>query len=288
MMVTGFSDNFAEMAESGRRGRDDTASQIAVIYADGNRVGAFLSQAAAAKDGPKKSEIAHAIDDTVLGALAAATKACFEGKERPPVLPHLAGGDDLLISVPASDAWLFTLTLIEEFEHQIRAQTRSWPAVPPTLSAGLVFHHNTYPFSDVVRLADDRLRAAKKATSGRESSIAFLDVTADGGEPPEGREALKLTYLKQNADRFRRVAALPGSRRATLLDMARRGDWDGFTARLTDLPNEPLWEFAAGTAKTTAAHVKKALSDDTGTVGSSERRHEVRRALDVARHWGGK
>lgn len=283
MTVTGFSSTFAETAEAGRRGRDQTASQIAVIYADGNRVGAFLRAAATAENGPPKSEIASVIDQAAIGALAAAVRACFPGQAEPKVLPHLAGGDDLLISVPAPDAWSFTVVLLDAFGSQLRDKTKGWADDPPTLSAGLVFHHKTYPFSDVVRLAGDLLRAAKEATSGRAASVAFLDVTADGGQPPEGREALTLKYLHDNADRFERTRKLPLSRRAALLDMARREDWDGFAVRLTDLPgNEPLQEFAADPGKPARTTVREALAQSAG------RRHEVRRALDVARHWEGR
>lgn len=286
MTVTGFSDNFAEMATAGRRDRDDTQSQVALIYADGNRVGAFLSQAAAAENGPKKSEIAPVLERAALAALASAVKNRFKGMEQPPVLPHLAGGDDLLVSVPAPDAWQFVMTLLSEFGRQIDAKTSTWPEEVrvnmPTLSAGLVFHHRTYPFSDIVRLADEQLLTAKKATSGKRPAVAFLDVTADGSEPPPDREPLTLEYLEKNASRLERTADLPNSRRATLLDMARRGATDDFIARLTDLDNPPLWEFAIGADRATAQEARNALR------GNPARIAEVRRALDVTRHWEGK
>jgi hypothetical protein len=282
MPVTGFSDNFAEMASAGRRARDDTPSQVALIYADGNRVGAFLSRAAAAASGPKKSEIAPILEEAALGALVEAVQNRFTGWDEPPVLPHLAGGDDLLVSVPAVDAWLFVVSLVSEFGRQVAQATSSWPEPirehPPSLSAGLVFHHKTAPFFDVLRLADEQLRTAKNATAGRAATVAFLDLTADGSQPPPGREPMTLRYLHDHADRFGRTADLPDSRRATLLDLARHGAWEDFIARLTDLPNDPLWEFAAG-PRATAGDVRRALLVDGSKLA------EVRRALDVARHW---
>jgi hypothetical protein len=280
--VTGFSDSFAEMAAAGRRDRDDTPSQVALIYADGNRVGAFLSMAAAAADGPKKSEIAPILEKAALGALVQAVKSRFTGWAEPPVLPHLAGGDDLLISVPAVDAWLFAVTLVSEFGRQVAQATGGWPEGirehPPSLSAGLIFHHNTAPFFDVVRLAGEQLLTAKNAAAGRAATVAFLDLTADGSQPPPGREPMTLRYLDANAGRFGRTADLPDSRRATLLDLARHDAWEEFIARLTDLPNDPLWEFAAGPGAT-AADARKALQVNGTKLA------EVRRALDVARHW---
>jgi hypothetical protein len=282
MPVTGFSDSFAEMASAGRRDRDDTPSQVALIYADGNRVGAFLSRAAAAPDGPKKSEIAPVLENAALGALVQAVKNRFTGWDEPPVLPHLAGGDDLLISVPAVDAWLFVVTLISEFDRQLAQATCGWPSGirehPPSLSAGLIFHHKTAPFFDVVRLAGEQLLAAKKETAGRAATVAFLDLTADGSQPPDDRKPMTLRYLDENAGRFQRTADLPASRRATLLGLIRRDAREEFTARLTDLPNDPLWQFAAGPGATVAG-VRKALQVN------SDKLAEVRRALDVARHW---
>ena len=73
------------------------------------------------------------------------------------MLANLAGGDDLLVSVPAADAWLFTRTLLAAFGTRIAEASKDWPAAvrvhSPSLSAGLVFHHLKAPFSDVVRLA---------------------------------------------------------------------------------------------------------------------------------------
>lgn len=283
MPVKGFAGSLDEVAEGGRRKADDAATQVALIYADGNGVGAFLSRAASAKNGPPKSEIALVLERAAIGALACAVEKCFRDLDKPPVLPHLAGGDDLLISVPAADAWLFTMTMLGEFGRLIRETTGSWavPGKPPSLSAGLVFHHKTYPFADVVRLADKRLLKAKGFVSGKQASVAFLDVTADGSQPPPGRKPLTLTYLRANAERLNRTGELDRSGRATLLDFARRGDREGFIARLTDLPNEPLWEFAAG-PEAKPARVRDALR------GSDEKYAEVRRALDIARHWEGK
>lgn len=201
------------------------------------------------------------------------------------MLPHLAGGDDLLVSVPAADAWAFVVTLLSEFSNDIAEATGTWSAALrqnlPSMSAGLVFYHKTHPFSDAVRLAGEQLRKAKNATAGSAASVAFLDLTADGGQSPEGREPLTLKYLQANADRFQRTAGLPNSRRAALLDMARRGAWDDFVDRLADLDSPALWEFAAGRGAT-PGEARNQLR------AHKERLAEVRRALDIAHHWEGK
>jgi hypothetical protein len=282
MTVTDFSATFADMAAAGVRDRDDAATQLALIYADGNKVGAFLSRAASIEDGPGKEEIVPLLDKATLGALAQAVIDRFEGWPEPPVLVNLAGGDDLLVSVPAADAWLFTKTLLTAFTAFLRNKTDGvWSREAreniPTLAAGMVFHYVKTPFSDVVRLTAEQLRFAKAKTGGG-AAVAFLDLTADGSQPPPGRLPVALDYLTVNAGRLQQVADLPPSRRHTLLGLLRDGRVEDFIARLTDFDSKPLWEIAAGPGADAPA-VRTALT------ASETKRDELRRALDIARHW---
>jgi hypothetical protein len=299
MPVTGFPDNFKAMAAAGQHDQDDAATQLALIYADGNRVGAFLTEAAryARRDGsPAKADIVPALDHATVAALADAIMNRFRGWSRPPVLANLAGGDDLLVSVPAIDAWLFVRTLLEAFGTRLEEGTRGWPAsvreLLPSLSAGLVFHHMTAPFSDVLRIAEGQLDQAKKAARGEGPTVAFLDLTADGGHEPPGREPLTLSYLTQNGGLLERLEQIPKSRRETLVTLHRqafetevisgRADaetpGEEFIRRLTDLDSKPLWEAVAG---------RGAGPDDArrAIAGRPETLHDLRRLLDVARYW---
>src|ERR1039457_1536423 len=174
LQVKGFPDNFKTMATAGQHDQDDAATQLALIYADGNKVGAFLSEAAqyARRGGsPAKADIVPALDQATVSALADAVISRFRGWSRPPVLANLAGGDDLLVSVPAIDAWLFVRTLLEAFGTRREVGPRGWPKPLrehlPSLSAGLVFHHLTAPLSDVLRIAAGKLDKAKKAGRGQ-------------------------------------------------------------------------------------------------------------------------
>jgi hypothetical protein len=299
MQVTGFPDNFKAMAAAGQHDKDDAATQLALIYADGNKVGAFLSEAAryARRGGsPAKADIVPALDHATVTALADAIMNRFGGWSRPPVLANLAGGDDLLVSVPAIDAWLFVRTLLEAFGTRLEEGTRGWPKpvreLVPSLSAGLVFHHLTAPFSDVLRIAEGQLDLAKKAGRGEGPAVAFLDLTADGGHEPPGREPLTLAYLTRNGGLLERIERIPKSRRETLVTLHRQAfetDVTGgradaetpgeeFIRRLTDLDNRPLWEAAAG---------RGAGPDDArrAIAGRPETLDELRRLLDVARYW---
>ena len=283
MRVTDFSDTFADMARAGQRDTGDASTQLALIYADGNKVGNFLSTAATTQGGPDKATLVPFIDEAALGALVQAVMDRFSGWPQPPVLVNLAGGDDLLISVPAADAWLFTETLLTTFTAILGKPASSWPRqvreTIPTLSAGLVFHHAKNPFSDVVRLAAEQLSYAKRKTPGR-AAVAFLDLTADGSQPPKGRQPVSLADLDKHAALFQKTADLPSSRRQTLLDLERnKDDREGFLKRLTDFDdNWPLWEIAAGRGAD-----QKAVRDELRK--NEQAWQEVRRALDIARHW---
>jgi hypothetical protein len=281
MRVSDFSDTFADMARAGQRDRDDASTQLALIYADGNKVGNFLAAAAKTQGGPDKATIVPLIEEATLGALAQAVMDRFRDWTQPPILVNLAGGDDLLVSVPAADAWLFTKTLLTTFNEILSKRASTWPHQAreniPTLSAGLVFHHAKNPFSDVVRLAAEQLSHAKRKEPGS-AAVAFLDLTADGSQPPEGRQPVTLAELDKHATRFQATADLPSSRRQTLLDLE-RNDREGFLSRLTDFAdNRPLWEIAVG-PKADPQTVRDVLGRN------EEARQDVRRALDIARHW---
>jgi hypothetical protein len=281
MTVVGFPDDIQQLAEAGRVDADDTPSQVALVYADGNGVGAFLSAAASSR--VPKQGIVPLIEEATMGALTDAVLDRFPGWTRPPVLANLAGGDDLLVSVPAVDAWQFTRALIKAFGDRIAEAASGWPKdireKCPSLSAGIVFHHVKDPFSDLVRLVGEQLDAAKKETRGRSASIAFLDLTAEGVTPPGSRQPLPLFALDRMAGNLARIEReIPSSRRARMLELLRQGETDEFIRRLTDFANDPLWEVATG-RMTSPDAVRDELQ------GNPEAVSDLRRALDIARHW---
>lgn len=277
--VEDLADDFAELAEGGRFRRDDAATQVALVYADGNRVGDFLDRAGKARGKAVNArEIVRLIDEATIGALADAVRDRFPGWKRPAVIAHLAGGDDLLISVPAVDAWQFTRALLTSFGARTR-QVAPPGVSPPTISAALVFAHRSHPFSDQVRIAGKDLKTAKAATRGTEAAVSFRDLTADGGEQLTHRAPLTLAYLDRHAAEFAGIEQIPPSRRQALMALLRQGAVDDAIRRLTDFEdNRPLWEVTAG-RDATPAQVRGELE------GSEEKRAELRQLLDIARHW---
>jgi len=294
-----FPDDFSQLAEAGRRAYDDAATQLALVYADGNRVGAFLSEAAAharLHGTPAKADIVPALDNATLAALADAIIRCFAPGQRMPVLAHIAGGDDLMVSVPAGYAWPFARSLLTAFGERIAAAA-GWPAPVrtrlPSMSAGIVFHHLSAPFPDVVRLARDQLAAAKACTQGTAPSVAFLDLIADGGSVPASRRPLPLADLDQGATLLTRIAALPQSHRQTLVALQRLSEEtsaaaadggraetpaDALARRVVDLGYPPLWEAVSG-AEAGAPDVREELRSNPAA------RSALRAVLDLARWW---
>lgn len=201
-------------------------THTALVFADGNRIGGFLSRAIAA--GIAKTDVAAWITDANQHAVLDATIAAWNADDTPsalPIAPHLIAGDDLLVSLPARLAWLFTRTYLAAFTRHLdqkiqhaglSAQQQKALGEIPTASAGIVFAHHTYPLTDVVRLAGDALARAKDQARGAAASIAWLDITQDGPHSSAIRPALPLATIDTHAPRLRALAGVPASRRRRL------------------------------------------------------------------------
>ena len=272
-----FPKDFADMANRGDHRAGDTPTQLALIFADGNGIGALMKHWAvdqcgyAALDPSQqvpKDHIVEALDTSTKLAIVEATRTAFSRwltapvepdtkRPAPPVLVHVAGGDDVMVSVPASHAWEFARALSSEFTAQCGTTCPDSAEAPPllaafgpdrlpTLSIGMVFHHLSHPFADVVEKAEHQLALAKGATrvmggatdqpspqttpgSGPSippATLAFHDLTADGEVPPADeaggpRRPVTLTWLDQHTDPLSQLAAASRAHRATLLQLLR-------------------------------------------------------------------
>ena len=183
-------------------GQEDTKrNHVATVYADGNAVGAFFDRIADHGDPALKERISTAVSRATRDALLDATKAVLGtgGARCLPVIPHVVGGDDLVVSVVADRAWEFTVTYLDQFRQRLSAIEDVPPdllsAVPPTASAGLVFAHAKFPFRRAAELAAEQLRTAKRQFCGATPAVAWLDITRDGEHPPAGQRAWPLDDL---------------------------------------------------------------------------------------------
>ncbi|MEU6026958.1 hypothetical protein ABZ825_08045 [Streptomyces tauricus] len=230
-------------------------NQLATVAVDGNAFGVFFK--ALADEGSLDPEL-RTSKATLSEALSAATREALANAtlelpstaqhERLCVVPHVVGGDDVLVSLPADQAWQFTLTFLTEFERLVRGATADildrlnrlragrrgpeaeLPALgPPTASAGVVVAHASHPLNLLVESAGQRLSEAKRAFGGRRASVQWLDITADGPEAP-GHPPLALSVLRTAnggasaaATALSRLTRVPASHRARLTEASRGG-----------------------------------------------------------------
>ncbi|MGI8815028.1 MAG: Cas10/Cmr2 second palm domain-containing protein [Pseudonocardia sp.] len=245
-----FPDNFGELATATTGPDDRPGTHTALVYADGNQVGAFIERAIEA--GLPKSDLAKWISRANRAAVVAGVNAVLTTHPASagiPVSPHLIAGDDLLVSLPAMLAWPFLRAYLPAFTEALRkealkcqealkceASRNAHDAIRPfpTVSAGLVIAHQSYPFADVVALAGAALATAKRHTRGAASSVAWLDITAHG---PGGAHTSVLTdAVSHHVRELGDLAAAPASTRQTLLAAVGGADLAG--ARRPDLDDQ--------------------------------------------------
>lgn len=189
-------------------GRKDTdRNHVATVALDGNAMGAFFDAVTDTDDPRIKATVSPMVADATRCALMyAATRIVRGDDQRLPVVPHLVGGDDVVVSVVADRAWEFTAAFLTEFNKALKTSA-SQAQLPtevserlPTMSAGVVFAHHKFPFVRAVALAERALRKAKNDTRAAEAACCWLDVTTDGEQLPTWRTAITLTDLDTTHD----------------------------------------------------------------------------------------
>jgi hypothetical protein len=196
--VRGTAQDFGDLAALG--GPGTWRNHVATVYADGNKIGDLFDRIAARGDPKLKERVSAAISAATRTALLEATRAVLgeDPREPLPVIPHIVGGDDLLVSVAADRAWRFTVRYLEAFGRYVReipGLDDLLGPVPPSASAGLVFAHVKFPFRRAAELASGRMRAAKKQFCGDSPAVGWLDVTRDGEHAPPAQRAWALADL---------------------------------------------------------------------------------------------
>jgi hypothetical protein len=210
-------DTARDFGELAALGAPDTArNHIATVYVDGNAVGAFFDQIATGGDPALKAAISAALSQATRAALREAARAILgpDPASPLPVIPHVVGGDDLVVSVVADRAWAFTTTYLQEFSRALSTLDlpRDLAARLPTASAGLVLAHAKFPFRRAAELAAERLSTAKRTPAvgrrqpvGITPAVAWLDVTRDGERPPPGQRPWSLDALCEQAGNLREL-----------------------------------------------------------------------------------
>ncbi|MBE9375293.1 hypothetical protein IQ251_12645 [Saccharopolyspora sp. HNM0983] len=219
-------DDFPELA---RLGETDDATHLATIHADGNAIGQFRYEThrALRKDARLDFDLPGAIQHATWSALLDGLQAATDpDADILPVIAHLVGGDDVLLSLPAHRAWTFVVELQRGFSNYL---TESLTAagltkVPaPSISAAIAFHHYTHPLSANADLADELLSAAKKEHFGSAPALAWHDRTHEGPQP-SGRPSIRLDQVGAHWAELNALAGLPQSTRKNLAAIARTED----------------------------------------------------------------
>jgi hypothetical protein len=213
-----------DMNDLARLGSEDgNRNHVATVALDGNGMGGFFAALASGADTGLKQQVSPAISAATRAALAgAAASIVRDDDEWVPVVPHILGGDDVVVSVTADRAWAFTRAFQAGFSDALTeaAARLSFPddiiRQLPTMSAGLVFANSSFPYARAVRLAEDALRQAKKDTAGALPAIAWLDVTVDGEQPPSWRRTLTRDILGRHEAGLAALAGISRTGRQVL------------------------------------------------------------------------
>ena len=175
-------------------GRRDADNHLALILADGNRMGDFFKKVAQLKEPQAHKALSKALDDATREAAERAREAVIAKMVNPKFCPdvlHYIGGDDVMASVAGRFAWLWAVTLAEVFESEFRSRVNDACGTTPqfeevrdaakqaSLGVGIVFTHYKAPFAGARELAEEMEKIAKKTGKGEKSYIAWADTTAD-------------------------------------------------------------------------------------------------------------
>jgi hypothetical protein len=214
------------------RRKDGTEDALAVIYCDARDMGSRLEKS----DWAKAQEVSNAIRDTLLTCLAKAQENAGKGH----YLDLLAGGDDLLIVVPAPRALAALRAMRDEFHAGL--DDRLSPC--PRLDIGLLVADCHLPAKYLFEYARRLMRSAKSHGYELADALDIQDDAIDwmvikGGSPLnqdigvlrqehlslkiDGGRSYRLTrkpYCWEDFDRLLKHKAvfsdLPGSQRKTL------------------------------------------------------------------------
>jgi hypothetical protein len=212
-------DDFEALAQ---RTTSKKRNHLAHVIADGNAFGAFF--AALATFNLPKEQVSTALHEAAWLSLVEATQAVSVGNSH--VLPHVLGGDDILVTVPADHGWLFTRTFLRGFNDRVavalqQLREAEGDRVPhdlpvPTASAAIVIAHQSHPFHSAVELAEQLLRKAKVEGKGRASAIAWLDVTRRGDDAGKAFQPILCDTLEQWSDAVEGMSGLSTAARHNL------------------------------------------------------------------------
>lgn len=209
----------------GRGKRTHRDNHTALISADGNGLGAIFDglRQRAVEDGTTMRKVSQAIKEGMARAVERATTTIILPDDGVcPVVPHIMGGDDLLISVPAERCWEFLEVFLGEFRTQMETSDANLAAV--TMSAGMVICKAETPIGNQFSMANRLMREAKRQVAGQGWSFTWLDLTQDG--PDGSHQVWTLDSLANRRGAIERAHGLPANSMQSMLAALSGNDLD--------------------------------------------------------------
>jgi hypothetical protein len=200
-------------------GSDEKRNHLATIFIDGNGIGKWFEFVG--KKAPSQySTLSRMVTSATNSALQRAATLSQQDQSKLSTIPHVVGGDDVLVTVPASQAWLFTTTFLGVFADEINNNVvglmlDAHQLRPPSASAGVLIAKTAFPFSDAVSIAGNLLKQAKASNKGTAPAVSWLDVTRHGPVVPVWRRPRTLEWVTDFADDLTYLAQLEHSSIAT-------------------------------------------------------------------------
>lgn len=196
------------------------SNYMGFIYADGNRMGEVVKNLGEKFTDEKEVRLAYKAFSEIMDRATreAAVEAVLDtvdfikdGEYRfVPAEFIMAGGDDLMLAVPGHNALDVAILFMEKFQEKTIELQREYKDkkklseyfadVGLTTSAGVVIAHAHYPVSDLMALAGELMKIAKKKaahlaeTKGEQTgTLDFMLLTEAGSEPIKDRRKVEYT-----------------------------------------------------------------------------------------------
>ena len=164
-------EDFSQIGEA-----SDPRGYMGFIYADGNKMGERLSGIKTIDELKRFSSDVH---KATLDATVSAINKHFPSKDLP-IQIILAGGDDLILALPAHK----TIDVVIDFCEAFNSNSSSFDI---TTSAGVVICHDSLPIKNILNAAEALLKNAKaesRKNGGGKTYIDFSVVTSSVLENP--------------------------------------------------------------------------------------------------------
>jgi hypothetical protein len=221
-------------------GAGDRRNHLATIAADGNNVGAIFKAIRSIGDPRVGADAAAVLTDATQEAVAKASVEVTGAADVRAVIKHVAGGDDVLVSVPAWCAWPFVIALATTFEytfqHLLPVLAGSAPSDASehfeqvvgrvSLGIGVCFSNRRYPFAQAHRMATRAMGVAKTAVRGRKGAASWIDLTVEHTIPPGRHRTISELRELQAGIAAEPVLHLNATARATIAQMLHAASHD--------------------------------------------------------------